>query len=186
MADLVATVTVRPLAPADAPRWHDLWAGYLAFYRQELAADVTAATWARLIDPAATDMLGRVALYDGRVVGILNAVLHANTWATAPVCYLEDLYVDAPVRGIGAGRALIAALAAEGRATGWRRIYWRTAADNATAQRLYDRVARRSGWLTYELDLWNADAAARGGAAETDAPVAGSSPTDRRSGPIGL
>ena len=67
---------------------------------------------------------------------------------------------DARRRGVGA--ALIEALAVEGRAARWRRIYWRTGADNVTAQRVYDRLARRSAWVTYELDLVDPNAPARG------------------------
>jgi GNAT superfamily N-acetyltransferase len=157
---------VRPLAPADEATWRKLWAGYLLFYDQVLPADVTAATWRRLVDPGFSAMIGRVAEIDGRVVGILHAVIHANTWSAAPVCYLEDLFVEPNMRGRGIGRALIANLAEEGRRASWRRIYWRTGADNATAQRLYARLARRSGWVTYEVDLIDPDAPARGGPAE--------------------
>lgn len=158
---------VRPLAAADEAAWQELWAGYLAFYRQALGSDVTAATWRRLIDPALPDMIGRVAEVDGRVVGILHAVIHPNTWSLAPLCYLEDLFVAPAMRGRGVGGALILSLAEEGRRARWRRIYWRTASDNATAQRLYDRVARRSGWVTYELDLVDPAAPARGGPTST-------------------
>jgi ribosomal protein S18 acetylase RimI-like enzyme len=79
------------------------------------------------------------------------------------VCYLEDLFVEPDFRGRGIGGALIVGLAEEGRQAGWRRIYWRTASDNARAQRLYDRLARRSGWITYELDLVDPNGPARGG-----------------------
>ena len=78
------------------------------------------------------------------------------------MCYLEDLYVDADVRGRGVGRALISSLAEEGHRAGWLRIYWRTASDNATAQALYDKLARRTGWVTYELDLVTPGAPTRG------------------------
>ena len=148
-----AKLLIRPLQPADEGDWRRLWAGYLAFYRQALSAETTEATWRALIAEARPEMIGRVAALDGRVVGMLNAVIHPNTWSVAPVCYLEDLYVEAEQRGRSIGRALIEALAAEGRRAGWRRIYWRTADDNRTAQRLYDGVARRSRWVTYELDL---------------------------------
>jgi GNAT superfamily N-acetyltransferase len=148
-----AAVLIRPVRPADERDWRRLWAGYLEFYRQALSPETTAATWRALIAQARPEMLGRVAELEGRVVGMLNAVIHPNTWFETPVCYLEDLYVDAEQRGRGIGRALIEALAAEGRRAGWRRIYWRTADDNVTAQRLYDGVARRSRWVTYELDL---------------------------------
>jgi GNAT superfamily N-acetyltransferase len=162
MTIFTPSITVRPIEPADEPGWRSLWAGYLAFYRQLLAPEVTEATWRRLLDPT-SEMIGRAAVIDGGVIGILHAVIHGNTWATAPVCYLEDLFVDPDRRRHGAGRALIEALAAEGQRAGWRRIYWRTAADNVTAQALYDDVARRTGWVTYERDLIDPQAAARGG-----------------------
>jgi GNAT superfamily N-acetyltransferase len=147
------SLVVRPLEMADEPVWRELWHGYLTFYRKALAPEVTAATWERLLDPVQAHMFGRLAVLDGAVVGLLHAVIHANTWSTSPVCYLEDLFVAPSVRGRGAGRALIEALAREGRGAGWFRIYWRTAADNTDAQALYDKLARRSQWLTYELDL---------------------------------
>ena len=153
---------VRPIVAADEPGWQKLWAGYLAFYRHALAPEITKATWRRVLHPGREAMIGRVAELDGRLVGLLHAVVHANTWAAAPVTYLEDLYVDADARRAGIGRALVEHLAAEGRRAGWRRIYWRTAADNATAQSLYDRLAKRSGWVTYELDLTDPKAPARG------------------------
>jgi GNAT superfamily N-acetyltransferase len=159
----LARPTIRPIAPADEAQWRRLWAGYLEFYRQILDPATTDATWRRVLHPGREAMIGRVAEADGRLIGLLHAVVHANTWAAAPVCYLEDLFVDPTARRAGIGRALIEALAAEGRPAGWRRIYWRTAADNATAQALYDRLARRSGWVTYELDLIDANAPARGG-----------------------
>jgi len=146
-------VLIRPLEAADEAAWRRLWAGYLTFYRRVLDPEITVATWRRLLDPVGSDMFGRVAVLDATVVGILHAVIHPNTWSIAAVCYLEDLYVDAGVRGRGVGRALIEALAAEGRAAGWLRIYWRTASDNATAHALYDKLARRTAWVTYELDL---------------------------------
>ena len=152
---------IRPLESADEEEWRRLWDGYLAFYRQQLDAATTDATWRRVLH-SREGMIGRVAETGGRLVGLMHAVVHANTWAAAPVCYLEDLFVDPAARRTGVGRALIAALAAEGRQAGWRRIYWRTGADNATAQSLYDRLARRSRWVTYELDLVDPDPPARG------------------------
>ncbi len=51
------------------------------------------------------------------------------------------------------GRALIGAIAGKGRAEGWLRLYWQTAKDNNTAQHLYDKLAQRTDWLRYDLDL---------------------------------
>lgn len=141
---------VRDLSAQDEARWRTLWDGYLTFYEASIAPDVTDTTWARLQD-GASPLFGLVAELDGEVVGIVNCVLHANTWTSKPVCYLEDLYTAPEARGQGAGRALIEAVTERAKAEDWHRVYWRTAADNTTAQALYDRLAKRTGWVTYEV-----------------------------------
>ncbi|KAB7742873.1 GNAT family N-acetyltransferase [Parvibaculum sedimenti] len=144
-------LTIRPLETRDRAAWDGLWAGYLAFYETALAPEVTGDTWARLLSGA---LIGLVAV-DGedRPLGFAHALLHAGTWSPKPLCYLEDLFVLPKARGQGAARALIEALAARGRKEGWLRLYWQTARDNATAQALYDKLATRTNWLRYDLDL---------------------------------
>ena len=66
---------------------------------------------------------------------------------------LDDLFVDPPARGSGAAAALIDALAAEGRVRGWTVIRWITAEDNYRARALYDRLAEKTRWATYDLKL---------------------------------
>lgn len=43
---------IRDATAADEAAWRRLWDQYLAFYRVELADDVTAHTWARILDPS--------------------------------------------------------------------------------------------------------------------------------------
>lgn len=142
---------IRPLESRDEVRWRTLWDGYVEFYQASVTADVTDFTWARLLD-ADCPVFGLVAEQGGEVVGIVNGVLHENLWAARPVCYLEDLFVDPQARGNGAGKALIDAVVARAQAENWHRVYWRTAADNAQAQALYDKLAKRTGWVTYEVN----------------------------------
>ena len=35
-------------------------------------------------------MFGRIATWEGEVVGFTIAVVHPGSWTLAPVCYLED------------------------------------------------------------------------------------------------
>ena len=42
-------------------------------------------------------------------------------------------------------------VAEEARANGWPVVRWITAEDNARARALYDRVATRTHWVTYEI-----------------------------------
>jgi len=52
-----------------------------------------------------------------------------------------------------AARALIEAVADEGRRRDWRLIRWITAEDNARARALYDKLAEATHWKTYDIKL---------------------------------
>lgn len=139
------------LAPQDRPRWADLWRAYLSFYETTLADDVYEHTWRRLLD--GTTLHGLAARVDGQIVGITHFLFHGSAWTAAPVCYLQDLYVDGAARGQGAGRALIEAVAAHARERDSARLYWLTQDHNAAARQLYDRIAKHSGFIRYEYPL---------------------------------
>ena len=49
--------------------------------------------------------------------------------------------------------ALFERLAAIGRERGWSSLRWLTADDNYRARALYDRRAKRTMWITYQMDL---------------------------------
>jgi GNAT superfamily N-acetyltransferase len=147
--------TIRDAAPEDENAWRRLWAEYVAFYRAAVPEEVTAATWERVLDPAAP-IIGRLAEQNGAVVGFALGVLHAGTWVTQPICYLEDLFVDPSARGSGVGYALIADLMQMGRERGWSRVYWHTRSRNG-ARKLYDRFVAADDFVRYQVALpWNA------------------------------
>jgi GNAT superfamily N-acetyltransferase len=149
---MTAEITVRPVRSGDRDGWEPLWQGYLAFYKATLASDITEATWRRFFDPL--ERLGAfVAERDHRLIGFAHYLLHRSTWAPVCYCYLEDLFVDPSARGAGAGRALIAAVEAASREAGASRLYWMTDERNLTAQRLYDQVAERPGFVQYRKAL---------------------------------
>jgi len=143
-------VEIRTARPADEAQWRGLWRGYTEFYDAHLPEDVTAATWRRIVAPKPA-ILCRIAEEDSRPLGFSHAVLHEGTWVAAPVCYLEDLFVDPGARGRGVGRALIADLVAMARQCGWSRLYWHTRASNAAARRLYDSFVQADDFVRYRL-----------------------------------
>jgi GNAT superfamily N-acetyltransferase len=145
-------ITVRAACSADEPRWRELWAGYNTYYEAEIPESITQSTWRRILNPA-VPMLGRVAELDGRVVGFSISVLHESTWAAAPVCYLEDLFVDPAVRGGGVGRMLLQDLVVLARQNGWPKLYWHTRGNNVTARRLYDTFTRADDFVRYVVGL---------------------------------
>lgn len=66
--------------------------------------------------------------------------------------FLDDLYVEPAARGSGIVGRLFEALAEQGRQQGWPVIRWITRDNNYRARAVYDRVAVRSDWITYELN----------------------------------
>ncbi|MFS2178474.1 N-acetyltransferase family protein [Rhizobium pisi] len=147
------TATVRPLEPSDRAAWEPLWAAYQRFYEVVIPAETTDLTWARFHDP--DEMMHALGAFDddGRLVGIVHAIFHRSCWLPQWTCYLQDLYVENNQRGLGTGEALIEAVAGLARQNGAGRLYWMTHESNATAQRLYDRIAERSGFIQYRKAL---------------------------------
>lgn len=153
MSSQSAEITVRRLESGDRENWQPLWDAYLRFYRAKLPAHVSDATFARLID-ADGDLVGLVALgADSGVLGLAHLVFHASTWAQAPSCYLEDLFVAPAGRGSGVAKRLIEAAYETARARGASRVYWMTQAFNGPARSLYDTVAGLTSFVVYEREL---------------------------------
>jgi GNAT superfamily N-acetyltransferase len=143
-------VRVRRLESGDRDGWGRLFLAYIDFYRADVPEAVIELTWQRLRPGGEAAFIGLVALDDAdALVGLAHILLHRSTWSPTWYCYLEDLFVDAPHRGKGAGRALIEAVYREADHHGATRTYWVTEERNATARALYDRVAHRAPFVQY-------------------------------------
>lgn len=144
--------TISPITADDRPAWDALWQGYLTFYEAEVPAEVSEATFQRIL--ADEHIHGALARDDqGHPVGLVHWLTHPATWTTKVYCYLEDLFVAPEARGHGVGESLIAHVRDWARVFGATKVYWLTANDNATARSLYDRVATSTGFVHYEIEL---------------------------------
>ena len=145
-------VVIRPVTAADRAAWEPLWAGYQAFYERRLERDVTEATWARLSKTG--EVRGFLAIAEGgEAVGLVHYLFHPATSTLGGSCYLPDLFVAQPARGQRIGRRLIQAVAQVAKADGAAVLYWQTEEFNGTARRLYERVAKRSSFIRYQIEL---------------------------------
>jgi GNAT superfamily N-acetyltransferase len=151
-----AVPIIRPVDRADFDQWLPLWDGYNKFYGRSgataLPAEITRMTWARFFD-AYEPVHALVAEGEARLVGLVHYIFHRSTTLIGPTCYLQDLFTAEAVRGQGVGRLLIEAVYQRARTAGAARVYWLTHETNATARRLYDRVAERSGFIVYRKDI---------------------------------
>ena len=143
-------VVIRPIEPGDHGVWQQLFHAYRTFYEYDERQDVVDRVWGWIQDPNhETDAL--VAELDGEVVGFAHHREFARPSSGQRGFYLDDLFARDDVRGRGVGRALISRLGEIARERGFDKVRWITAEDNHTAQRLYDAMAERTTWVTYDL-----------------------------------
>ena len=147
----MSEITIRPLAQSDHADWRRLWTDYLTFYETKLPEEVYAITWKRLFTDGEFEPKGFIATLDGKAVGLTHYLFHRSGWSEKNNCYLQDLFADPQVRGKGVGAALIKAVQDEAGKIGVKNVYWMTHETNTTARKLYDHVARRTGFIEYDL-----------------------------------
>ena len=143
-------VLVRGIEAKDRPEWEGLYAAYAAFYEVEQTAQMREVVWNWLMDPA-HEVNCFVAELNTELVGLAHYRPFARPLAAGIGGYLDDLFVSPKARGAQAGDALIGAVRQEAAARGWGVVRWITADDNYRARGLYDQVALRTGWITYDL-----------------------------------
>ena len=130
-----------------------LFEAYLQFYQKSVPADAARGfIEARLRN---RDSVILLAWLDAAAVGFMQLYPSFASLSLAPSWILNDLYVDKAARGNGVGEALMQAARELGLATGAAEIFLQTARDNATAQRLYERLGyqRDDEFLVYTLGL---------------------------------
>jgi len=149
----MSAAAVRILPPEGRHRadWERLYAGYAEFYRVAQTPEMRARVWGWIHDPA-NEVEALVAEGpEGRAVGLAHFRPFARPLAAATGGFLDDLFVDPAFRGGRVADALIEAVAGIARERGWSVLRWITADDNYRGRGVYDRLATRTHWITYEM-----------------------------------
>jgi len=139
----------RPEA-SDRNAWEQLYAGYANFYKVNQTSEMRSRVWGWLNDPNQMSE-AFVAESGGNLVGLAHFRPFARPLVASVGCYLDDLYVDPASRGSGAVDSLIEALVGEALRREWTVIRWITAEDNFRARSVYERLSKRTAWVTYDL-----------------------------------
>jgi len=142
---------IRDIGEGDHDSWRRLFTEYGVFYKTDFSDSVLDGVWAWLMD-AEADVCAVVAVDDGRAFGFAHYRRLPDTFTAGPAWYLDDLYVEPGHRGSGAGAALIDAVAERATSDGGGTLSWVTAADNVTAQSVYNKLAKKTTVITYERE----------------------------------
>jgi GNAT superfamily N-acetyltransferase len=143
--------TIRAARDGDFFPWLTLYEGYAAFYRTELTDESAVRTW-QWITRGDHGLRAFLAVNEeGDLEGLAHVRTIAQPLEGTTALYLDDLFVAESARGAGVGSLLLSFLKRLAVAEGHSSVSWITAADNEAAQRVYDRVAARTTWVTYEM-----------------------------------
>lgn len=150
-----AHVAIRAATSGDAPRVWGLLREFAAYESlSHLVTGDAARLAAHLSGEAWPRVEGFVAEDGGAAVGYaLYFGMFSSFW-TAPLVWLEDLYVRESHRGTGLGRSLMSAVARVAIERGSPRLVWAVLDWNEPALAFYRRLgaARQTGWHNYELE----------------------------------
>jgi GNAT superfamily N-acetyltransferase len=118
------TTTIRPATRADCPQILAFIRALAAYERAPEAAIATQADLER-------DGFGPTPFYsclmaehDGQPAGFALYFFNYSTWVGRPGIYLEDLFVEPELRGLGIGKALLQRVAAVAVENGCQRLQW--------------------------------------------------------------
>ena len=129
--------------------WNVLYAAYADYYKVEQDQEMRDRTWSWIME-------GRIICLmavneEGRPVAFAHIREFLRPLSSTVAGYLDDLFVDSSQRGGGAVELLFDAAKALGREKSWSVIRWITRDDNYRARSVYDRVATRTNWITYDM-----------------------------------
>ena len=124
---------------------------------ERLSADVTGTEKELLKSLFGSKPIAEVllAFWKGAPAGFAVYFYQFSTFKTAPVLYLEDLFVKPCFRRAGIGKALFEKLISLGRAAGCCRMQWAVLDWNKPALAFYRGIgaSQQSEWLRFELPL---------------------------------
>jgi ribosomal protein S18 acetylase RimI-like enzyme len=145
------TASVRRVQENEFFTWLDLYVGYGEFYETPVTDEKALLVWSWITDPA-NELEAYFAVDEKDTpIGLAHVREFVRPLDGSKGLYLDDLFVSPDARGEGAGSALLSAVRDAAKERGLSVVRWITAKDNETARRLYDKVAEKTKWVTYDL-----------------------------------
>ena len=138
--------------PEDRQQWQALYQAYAAFYNMEPSPEVYDEVW-RWIHCEHTPFYGLVAkTADGNIIGLMHFRSQLSPLRGTSVGFLDDLFLEPAYRGRDIVDELFAELKAAAKQLQWPFVRWITAEDNYRARKVYDRLADKTAWVTYQMN----------------------------------
>ncbi len=147
------TLAITQLDRDDYTEWKSLYRAYGKFYNMPLDQKTLDTVWSWIFD-SKNPFYALIAKDEqGNGVGLMHYREMPSPLRGTVVGFLDDLYIQPHYRGNGAIDAMFDALNDAAKAHGWPFVRWITAENNYRARAVYDRVATKTHWQTYQMDI---------------------------------
>ena len=150
----MSTLPIELLRPAVAlkPGWRLLYDGYATFYKRTMTDAIAENVWGWITDDK-HELEGIIAVADGQPVGLSHYRRMPSPLRGADIGFLDDMFISPEARGQGIAQKMFEHLRETAAGRGWDMIRWITADDNYRARGVYDKVASKGIWNTYEMKI---------------------------------
>lgn len=144
-------MTIDRLNQNDREQWQNLYRGYADFYQMPMSEQTLDQVWQWIFAPSPR-LYALIAKDEtGRGVGLMHYREMLSPLRGATVGFLDDLFVLPDCRGQGIVDTLFERLRQEAAQHGWPFVRWVTAENNYRGRSVYDRVAEKTHWQTYQM-----------------------------------
>ncbi|MDH5354424.1 MAG: GNAT family N-acetyltransferase [Gammaproteobacteria bacterium] len=145
------TIFVNPPKAEDRLQWESLYYGYAEFYKVPMNKDILETVWSWIQDED-YPFFGLLAKDEsGNALGFMHCREMPSPLRGAMVGFLDDLFVKPEARGQGIVEILYESLNQLASEQGWPFTRWITADNNYRGRAVYDRLADKTHWVTYQM-----------------------------------
>lgn len=146
------TVTVRQADQKDREGWDALFEEYCRFGGEEQTVEMRDRVWGWIADPTAQTRCFVVESENQQLVGFVHFRSYERPMPATIGAYIDDMFVAPVARGQGIVDMMIQAVGNFATDQGWDVVRWMTSETNYRARAVYDRHAKKSNWITYQLN----------------------------------
>ena len=129
----------------------DIYYVYAAHYDVNLTPEGLSLTWGWLMDNL-HPLTGLCCVSSGRLVGLAHYREMPSPLDGEYIGFLDDLIVHREFRRNGIAKKLLKEIKVICQKSGWNAVWWITKDDNYEARKVYDKIARKTDWVLYEMD----------------------------------
>ncbi|EPJ46282.1 MAG: acetyltransferase [Osedax symbiont Rs2] len=145
------TYTINAPQLEDREQWQRLYYGYAEFYQVPMNQKILDQVWSWIFADEQPFYALIAKDEKGQAVGLMHYRSMPSPLRGATVGFLDDLYVDPGTRGSGVVDLLFERLQQQAKVHSWPFVRWITAENNYRGRAVYDRLAEKTQWQTYQF-----------------------------------